>query len=138
MTSLDAARDYHRLGWALVPIAAGLKRPRLKDWPNRQFRIADFDPEGNLAIRLGQHSGNLVDGDLDCEEAIDLAPLYLADWRDIRAKIKAVRTLAVRFVRCDILNLRRSGGTRHAARAACRWARRGCASHPGTAVGCGR
>jgi hypothetical protein len=77
MTSLDAARDYHRLGWALVPIAAGLKRPRLKDWPNRQFRIADFDPEGNLAIRLGQHSGNLVDGDLDCEEAIDLAPLYL-------------------------------------------------------------
>jgi hypothetical protein len=74
---LDQARDYHRLGWALVPIPAGLKRSILRDWPNRRFGVADLDPTGNLAIRLGRYSGNLVDGDLDCEEAIELAPLYL-------------------------------------------------------------
>ena len=74
---LDQARDYHRLGWALVPIPAGLKRSILRDWPNRRFGVADLDPTGNLAIWLGRYSGNLVDGDLDCEEAIELAPLYL-------------------------------------------------------------
>jgi hypothetical protein len=39
MTLIDAARDYHRLGWAPVPISAGLKWATLKDWPNRRLRI---------------------------------------------------------------------------------------------------
>jgi putative DNA primase/helicase len=74
---LDQARDYHRLGWALVPVPAGLKHPILDEWPDLQFGITDLDPKGNLAIRLGRRSGNLVDADLDCEEAIELAPFYL-------------------------------------------------------------
>jgi hypothetical protein len=32
---------------------------------------------GNLAIRVGRASGSLVDADLDCREAMELAPLYL-------------------------------------------------------------
>jgi hypothetical protein len=46
---LDQARDYHRLGWALVPIPAGLKRSILRDWPNRRFGVADLDPTPNGA-----------------------------------------------------------------------------------------
>ena len=72
------ARAAHRNPYgAPVPIPAGLKRSILKDWPNRQFGIADLDPEGNFAIRLVRRSGDLVDADLDCEEAIELAPTYL-------------------------------------------------------------
>ena len=77
MTPLDAARDYQFRGWALVPVPARSKRPTVKDWPNYQFGIADLDPEGNVALRLGQRSGNLVDIDLDCREALALADLYL-------------------------------------------------------------
>ena len=77
MTPLDPARDYQFRGWALVPVPARSKRPTVKDWPNYQFGIADLDPEGNVALRLGQRSGNLVDIDLDCREALELADLYL-------------------------------------------------------------
>jgi hypothetical protein len=77
MTPLDAARVYLRLGWAFVPIPAGLKHPVLEDWHNRQFGIADLDPERSIAIPLGRRSGDTVDIDLDCREALELADLYL-------------------------------------------------------------
>ena len=77
MTPLDAARDYLRLGWAFVPVPAGLKHPVLEDWHNRKFGIADLEPERSIAIRLGRRSGNTVDIDLDCREALELADLYL-------------------------------------------------------------
>jgi hypothetical protein len=77
MTPLDTARDYLRLGLAIVPVPAGLKHPILENWHLCQFDIADLDCKGNLAFRLGRCSGNLVDIDLDCREALELADLYL-------------------------------------------------------------
>jgi hypothetical protein len=68
---------YEDRGWAMVPVPAGQKRAVLKDWPNRRFGLADFGKGENLAIRVGRLSGDLVDADLDCEEAIELAPIYL-------------------------------------------------------------
>ena len=68
---------YEDRGWAMVPVPAGQKRAVLKDWPNRRFGLADFGTSENVAIRVGRLSGDLVDADLDCEEAIELAPLYL-------------------------------------------------------------
>jgi Bifunctional DNA primase/polymerase, N-terminal len=70
---------YEDKGWALVPIRAGEKRPTTKGWPSRRFGIGDLDPNGNFGVILGARSVYLVDADLDCEEAISLAPLYLPD-----------------------------------------------------------
>jgi hypothetical protein len=76
MTSPEVAH-YLRLGWALVPVPAGLKHPILKNWHLRQFAGTDLDPKGNVALRLGRCSRNLVDMDHDCQEAIELTDLYL-------------------------------------------------------------
>ena len=74
-----SASEYMRRGWKIVPVPAGQKGPIIKGWPNRDFGLGDFDDGSNVAIRLGQHSGSMVDCDLDCEEAIELAPLYLPE-----------------------------------------------------------
>jgi Primase C terminal 2 (PriCT-2)/Bifunctional DNA primase/polymerase, N-terminal len=73
----DLLNLYEDRGWALVPIPAGEKRAVIKGWNTRHFRIGDLDPEGNFGIRFGADSGGLVDVDLDCPEALDLADLYL-------------------------------------------------------------
>lgn len=68
---------YEDRGWALVPVLAGSKRAVLRNWPNRQFGLGDFGNGENVAIMLGQRSAGLVDVDLDCEESVELADLYL-------------------------------------------------------------
>jgi hypothetical protein len=68
---------YFDRGYSLKPVPLGQKSPVIKGWPNRHFGLADFGDDSNATIRLGQHSSGLVDCDLDCEEAIELAPLYL-------------------------------------------------------------
>jgi hypothetical protein len=73
------AAEYVRRGWRIVPAPAGEKRPILKGWPDRNFALADFDDSANVALRVGRKSGGVVDCDLDCEEAIELAPLYLPE-----------------------------------------------------------
>ena len=35
--TLEAARDYVRRGWSVVPITPREKAPRIKDWPNLRF-----------------------------------------------------------------------------------------------------
>ena len=78
---LGWAQAYCRRGWRLVPIPPGQKRPVLPCWPDlvvepenvpRLFRSGE-----NVAVLLGGKSGALVDVDLDCPEAIELADLYL-------------------------------------------------------------
>ena len=75
--SADLFADYRRRGWALVTIPAGQKGPRIKDWQTREFTPADFPPGGNVGLILGPRSGELVDIDLDCAEALALADIYL-------------------------------------------------------------
>jgi hypothetical protein len=65
----------------LVPVPAGEKAPRSKGWPDLRLSAEQAAQHvahgGNLALRLGQSSGDLVDVDLDCHEALALADLYL-------------------------------------------------------------
>ena len=75
--SADLLAEYRRRGWALVPVPAGRKGTIAKDWQIRAFGPADFPPGGNVAVILGPRSGELVDIDLDCPEALGLADLYL-------------------------------------------------------------
>jgi primase-like protein/bifunctional DNA primase/polymerase-like protein len=83
---------YGAWGWCLKPVPAGQKRPIIKGWPNREFDPADFANGVNIAVRLGKHSRDLVDCDLDCEEAIELAPLYLPETRAIFGRKSAPRS----------------------------------------------
>jgi hypothetical protein len=69
--------DYRRRGWSLVPIPAGEKGPRTAGWQDRNFEPDDFPPGGNVGLILGPRSGEVVDVDLDCSEALALADLYL-------------------------------------------------------------
>ena len=77
MTALDIIQSYIDRGWQIVPVSPGLKRPIIKGWPNRKFGLSSFGEQNNIAVRVGRQSGDLVDADLDCEEAVELAPLYL-------------------------------------------------------------
>src|SRR5258708_10493202 len=64
-----------------VGVPAGEKSPAVKGWPEIHLSADQvrkhLDAGGNLAIKVGVCSGNIVDVDLDCIEAIALANLYL-------------------------------------------------------------
>ncbi|MEW4530613.1 bifunctional DNA primase/polymerase [Maioricimonas sp. JC845] len=81
LTTIDAARDYIRRGWAPVPIPPGRKQPVVRGWPALRIAADDvpqhFAAEGNIGLILGSPSGGLVDVDLDCAEARELADEYL-------------------------------------------------------------
>jgi hypothetical protein len=81
VTPLDAAGDYVRRGWAPVPIPAGQKGPKLPVWGKLQLGAEDlprhFGGGSNIGVILGPRSGELVDIDLDCVEALTIANLYL-------------------------------------------------------------
>ncbi len=68
-------------GAQLVPVPPGEKAARSKGWPQIRLLPAETQEHlasgGNVAMRLGRASGDLVDADLDCIEAMALAPIYL-------------------------------------------------------------
>jgi hypothetical protein len=72
-----AALDYIRRGWSLVPIPPGEKGPRIAGWQSREFAARDFAPSGNVGLILGPRSGEIIDIDLDCLEALALSDIYL-------------------------------------------------------------
>ncbi|HMN41160.1 MAG TPA: DUF3987 domain-containing protein [Phycisphaerales bacterium] len=78
---LDAARWYLARGYAPIPVPAGTKVPVLKGWTDLRLADADlpqhFNGTGSIGVLLGEPSGWLVDVDLDCEEAVALAPAFL-------------------------------------------------------------
>jgi hypothetical protein len=80
---LDAARAYLARGWCVVPIRTRTKRPTLDRW--QELRLAEDDLEAhfppgagsNIGLILGAPSQGLVDVDLDCPEARELADSFL-------------------------------------------------------------
>ena len=77
----DAAVDLIRRVWAPVPIPRGQKKPAILRWHQLQLSEADvpqhFAGGENIGVVTGKASGGLVDVDLDCEEAVALAPAFL-------------------------------------------------------------
>jgi hypothetical protein len=78
---VSLAEDYNRRGWGLALIPANDKAPRERNWGKRDPSVAEAERHlsrgGNLGLILGGRSGEIVDIDLDCSEALALAPLYL-------------------------------------------------------------
>ena len=76
-----AALDYLERGWRPIPILAGKKRPALSNWPALVITVENcedhFSRNENVGVILGHRSGDLVDIDLDCSEAVELADTFL-------------------------------------------------------------
>jgi replicative DNA helicase len=81
VSAIEQAQAYIQQGWCVTPIKPRQKRPELDNWP--QVRIGSdevpryFKPNSNIGVVLGDASGGLVDIDLDCPEAVALAPQIL-------------------------------------------------------------
>ncbi|MGH1349039.1 MAG: bifunctional DNA primase/polymerase [Nannocystales bacterium] len=75
-TTPDFVEHYRANGWATIRAHAASKQP-IGAWQGRTDEAEDFGPGENVGVRLGAPSGGLVDVDLDCDEAVALAPLYL-------------------------------------------------------------
>jgi hypothetical protein len=81
MTPLEAATEYRRCGWRVVPIPTGEKGPLLRGWQNIDLELTElphhFGNGCNVGVILGSRSSELVDIDIDCPEALALADVYL-------------------------------------------------------------
>jgi Bifunctional DNA primase/polymerase, N-terminal/Primase C terminal 2 (PriCT-2) len=79
--AIEAAREYLQRGWSILPVPGGSKVAVLPGWPDFRAEAGDlprlFGTGANVAVILGPRSGELVDVDLDCPEALALADLYL-------------------------------------------------------------
>lgn len=79
----DAVRFYLGRGWAPIPIAFGSKAPprHLKEWPDLRLSEADvskyFGKDEGVGVILGSASRALVDVDVDCMVAVQLASAFL-------------------------------------------------------------
>jgi hypothetical protein len=72
------AVEFVARGWKPIPISPGEKGPRDNDWQTRTYDPErDFNAGQNIGVQLGPVSGGLTDIDLDCIEAIKLAPDFL-------------------------------------------------------------
>src|SRR3954453_1412998 len=81
---LDLALRYIRRGLNPVPIPFKAKRPPDKGWQERVITAENapqfFDGQTqNIGVILGPTSGGLTDVDLDCPEAIAVAPYLLPE-----------------------------------------------------------
>jgi putative DNA primase/helicase len=111
----EAALGYVQRGWSVVPLPlAGTdesvgKKPTLKGWPNLRITTeAQVDQYFlnrlvNVGVILGAVSGNLVDVDHDCPEAIDLADQYLRHTGSVFGRASKPRSH--RLYRCTGLAL---------------------------------
>jgi hypothetical protein len=78
-----AAERYQSAGLAVLPLPERSKAPAVKGWQELRLTRADLDghfPRGrqlNVGILTGGASGNVLDVDLDCQEARRAAPLLL-------------------------------------------------------------
>jgi hypothetical protein len=77
----QAATAYVNRGYAVVPVYPRSKKPIGEQWQTRRMTpdqiSVEFKGNRNIGILLGSASGGLTDVDLDCPEAVELAPQYL-------------------------------------------------------------
>jgi hypothetical protein len=96
LTREEAAHEYATLGYVPIPIPEGRKGPSTNDWPRIavEVALAGFQTvkEGNVGLRLGEAGGGLLDVDLDCAEAIAIAPAYLPATATIHGRASAKRS----------------------------------------------
>lgn len=102
MTTTEAARRYLKRGFMPLPIRNG-KDPGFPGWQKFEVREEDLEKHfafvPNVGLLLGKPSGNLVDVDLDCMEARNLAHFLLPQTAMIGGRKKSPRSHF--FYRCE-------------------------------------
>src|SRR4026208_1058168 len=82
MAALDTALGYIGRDWAPTPVSFRTKVPVLPGWPTLRItqddapRFFNGAPQ-NIGILMGEASNGLSDVDLDCAEAVAVAPYSL-------------------------------------------------------------
>jgi hypothetical protein len=75
------ARIFILRGFLVIPIPPKKKSPRIKGWTELRLQVGEekdaFGRDDNIGVLLGAPSRGLVDVDLDCDEAIAIAHLFL-------------------------------------------------------------
>lgn len=80
---IEQARALMSLGLSIIPVPYKQKGPVLPNWQHVRVTDTNIDKyfsnrkPTNIGVLLGEPSGNLVDIDLDCPEALELAPQFL-------------------------------------------------------------
>lgn len=79
---LSIAQNYIARGWGVVPINHKQKAPKIKAWEKLNITANDAakffnGADQNIGVKLGAKSKGLTDVDLDCAEAVRLAPYFL-------------------------------------------------------------
>lgn len=77
----EAANDYLSAGWQPLPLRPLSKIPVVSEWQYSRVTVEEipnlFPPDANIGLLLGSASNDLVDVDLDSQEAIALALAFL-------------------------------------------------------------
>jgi len=97
VSTIEAAIEYIRRGYAPIPIERGKKSPDTrKGWQDERHTedgVWDtFADNGNVGLILGAPSGDLVDVDLDTPEAVQLAPVFLPPTGMVSGRLSAQRS----------------------------------------------
>jgi len=96
ITPLDAARDYTRRRWSVVPVPRGKKAPELRGWQNLRLTEEELpsriSADTNLGLLLGEPSGGLIDVDLDASEAIAVADFFLPKTPRVHGRLSKPRS----------------------------------------------
>ena len=77
------ALDYMRQGWSPIPVPYRRKGPVIKGWNDLILTETNISEhfcttrKSNIGVIMGEPSDWLIDIDLDCDEAIWLAPCFL-------------------------------------------------------------
>ena len=76
---LKSAIEYCNDGWAIIPVPYGQKSPAIKGWPDFKITANECSDHwgneelNNIGCLTGARSNGLVDVDLDCNEAVQMA-----------------------------------------------------------------
>jgi hypothetical protein len=79
------ASRYIELGYAPIPVPAGVKNPNRRGWEQERYTLEDvprcWNNGQNIGLLTGSVSGWLVDVDLDVPEAVSIAGRFLEPTR---------------------------------------------------------
>ncbi len=98
--------NYFRLGWSLIPIRSGTKKPACQKWEQYQRQRPDVqrlrrwfntDVSRGLAVICGDVSGGLICRDFDCNESYDAWKRNHAHLAAILPTVSTSRGLHVYF-----------------------------------------
>jgi len=81
VSTLEIAREYIERGWVAIPVPQKEKAPRIPGWQHLRLNVEDlpqhFNNGQNVGVLLGEPSNWLIDVDLDCVEALQVAERFL-------------------------------------------------------------